>query len=486
VRRWFEIGIIAAIGRDYLLASILFISLSLYFQLTHNEDQLLERSLPDQATSVADQLAFDPNGKLESRAAVALAYRCVVYDATGEVLMRVPEVAISAAVAEPLRREASRADAVQPGMLRYFATGPEDAPGALVGAVLRTSVSGRPVDIQLYRDQRDRNIPVNGAVRTYAARLAWGFLPALCALLVANMLLAYRRLRPVAAAAAMAQAIGPGSLDRRLPEIDMPSDILPLIKSVNAAFDRVDRAFRAQHEFLANAAHELRTPMAMLSARVSSIGDPELSAGLREDIRALARIVSQLLQLSELDMLTAGGMEQAELGDIVLGVAEALDREAHRAGKTLRTSIPDDPVCVVGDPDVIEIATRNLVENAIEHTSEGALIEVRLNQAGKLEVADNGPGIADAIRDKIFTPFWRGSTSGQGAGLGLAIVQRIADLYGAELSVANAPAGGARFTLRFKPASRFATAAFGVSVRSSSNSRPAGAVPQPATGPIRQ
>ncbi len=460
MRRWFEIGIIAAIGRDYLLASILFISLSLYFQLTHNEDQLLERSLPDQATSVADQLAFDPNGKLESRAAVALAYRCVVYDATGEVLMRVPDEAIPAAVAEPLRREASRADAVQPGMLRYFATGPEDAPSALVGA----------------------------AVRTYAARLAWGFLPALCALLVANMLLAYRRLRPVAAAAAMAQAIGPGSLDRRLPEIDMPSDILPLIKSVNAAFDRVDRAFRAQHEFLANAAHELRTPMAMLSARVSSIGDPELSAGLREDIRALARIVSQLLQLSELDMLTAGGMEQAELGDIVLGVAEALDREAHRAGKTLRTSIPDDPVCVVGDPDVIEIATRNLVENAIEHTGEGALIEVRLNQAGKLEVADNGPGIADAIRDKIFTPFWRGSTSGQGAGLGLAIVQRIADLYGAELSVANAPAGGARFTLRFKPASRFATAAFGVSVRSSSDSRPAGAgaVPQPATGPIRQ
>jgi len=452
VRRWFEFGIVAAIGRDYLLASVVFISLSLYFQLTQSEEQLLQRSLPEQAMSVAKQLVLDPHGKLESRTTVALAYHCIVYDATGEVLMRIPETPAPAVVAEALRHEASRAGSTQPGTLRYFATGPDDAPSALVGAVLRASVSGRPVDIQLYRDQRDRNIPVNGGVRTYTARLAWGFIPALCALLVANMLLAYRRLRPVAAAAAMAQEIGPGSLDRRLPEIDMPSDILPLIKSVNAAFDRVDRAFRAQHEFLANAAHELRTPMAMLSARISSIDDPELSAGLREDIRALARIVSQLLQLSELDVLAAGGADQAELGDIVLGVAEALKREAQRAGKTLRASIPDDPVCVVGDRDVIEIATRNLVENAIEHTNQGDFIEMRLDQAGTLEVADNGPGIADAIRDKIFTPFWRGAGSGQGAGLGLAIVHRIAELYGAQISVANASAGGARFTLRFKPA----------------------------------
>jgi signal transduction histidine kinase len=464
VRRWFDIGIIAAIGRDYLLASVLFLSLSLYFQLNHSEDQLLQRSLQDQAMSVADQLTFDAHGKLESRAAVALGYRCVVYDATGEVLMRIPEAAIPAVVAEPLRREALRATSVQPGTLRYFATGPGDAPSALVGAVLRTSVSGRPVDIQFYRDQRERNIPVNGVVRTYTERLAWGFIPTLCALIVANMLLAYRRLRPVEDAAAMARVIGPGSLDRRLPEINMPSDILPLIKSVNAAFDRVDRAFRAQHEFLTNAAHELRTPMAMLSARVSSIDDPELSSGLREDIRALARIVSQLLQLSELDMLTAGGAEQTELGDIVLGVTEALEREARRAGKILRASIPDDPICVVGDPDVIEIATRNLVENAIEHTREGELIEVRLDHTGTLEVADKGPGIADAIRDKIFTPFWRGSSSGQGAGLGLAIVQRIADLYAAQISVANAPGGGARFTLRFKPAPCSATAASGLSV----------------------
>lgn len=452
MRRWSDIGIIAAIGRDYLLASILFISLSLYFQLNHSEDQLLQRSLQDQAMSVADQLAFDPQGKLESRAAVALAYRCIVYDATGEVLMRIPEAAIPALVAEPLRQVASRAISDRPGTLRYFATGPADAPSALVGAVLRTSVSGRPVDIQFYRDQRDPNIPVNGVVRTYTARLAWGFIPALCALLVANMLLAYRRLRPVEEAAAMAREIGPGSLDRRLPETKMPSDILPLIKSVNAAFDRVDRAFRAQHEFLANAAHELRTPMAMLSARVSAIEDPELSSGLREDIRALARIVSQLLQLSELDLLAAGDTDNAELGDIVLGVAEALEREARRAGKTLRASIPDDPVCVIGDPDVIEIAARNLVENAIEHASAGKFIEVRLDHSGALEVADNGPGIADAIREKIFTPFWRGSASGQGAGLGLAIVHRIVDLYGAQISVANDPGGGARFTLRFKPA----------------------------------
>ena len=132
-----------------------------------------------------------------------------------------------------------------------------------------------------------------------------------------------------------------------------------------------------------------------------------------------------------------------------------------------------------------------LVENAIEHTSDGELIEVRLDQAGTLEVADNGPGIADAVREKIFTPFWRGAVSGQGAGLGLAIVQRIAELYGAELSVANAPAGGARFRLRFKPAPSFAAAASGLSIGSgggpSADVPPASAPPisRPAAGSIR-
>jgi signal transduction histidine kinase len=106
---------------------------------------------------------------------------------------------------------------------------------------------------------------------------------------------------------------------------------------------------------------------------------------------------------------------------------------------------------VRGDPNVIEIAVRNLVENAIQNAPPGSTIGLRIGADGQLEVVDAGPGIADELRDRIFEPFWSGNPQGVSAGLGLTIVRHVAERYGASISVTAASGGGARFTIFFQP-----------------------------------
>ena len=120
--------------------------------------------------------------------------------------------------------------------------------------------------------------------------------------------------------------------------------------------------------------------------------------------------------------------------------------------KNIALTPPDTPVLVRGDPNVIEIAVRNLVENAIQHAPPGSTIGLRVGPDAHLEVVDAGPGVAAGLRDRIFEPFWSGDPHGVSAGLGLTIVSHVAERYGASIGVTAAPGGGARFTICFEPA----------------------------------
>ena len=196
------------------------------------------------------------------------------------------------------------------------------------------------------------------------------------------------------------------------------------------------------------------TPLAVLRAQIESLDESD-AGPLRRDIDAMTDVVRQLLLLSELDSLgdAIGAGKMTDLHAAALDVVALLAPIAAREGKEIALTGDDGPIMVQGPPNVLGRALRNLVENAVRHTPEGTGVTVDLSRNGRVEIADHGPGVPPEKRDVIFERFWRAERDGEGgAGLGLAIVRRIADLVGGTVRVEDADGGGARFVMQFLPA----------------------------------
>jgi signal transduction histidine kinase len=246
-----------------------------------------------------------------------------------------------------------------------------------------------------------------------------------------------------------AEAIGPTRTDLRLPTDGLPSELLRPVQTVNAALKRLDDGFRIQRDFLADAAHELRTPLAILAAHLDSLGGGINLAPLKADVDRMTRLVSQMTTVAQLEALTIQPDDSADLSAISLELAALLAPYAISHKRNIAVNGADLPIVVRGNPDAIYQALRNLVENALRYTAEGTEVELTLDVQGKVAVCDRGPGIPKADRQKLFNRFWRADRSSTGnSGLGLAIAQRIAALHHGSLEIDDNPGGGARFTLQ--------------------------------------
>jgi signal transduction histidine kinase len=276
-------------------------------------------------------------------------------------------------------------------------------------------------------------------------------LPTLLAALVIGALTLQDGLKPLQRLARAAAGITPTASERRLPLHGLPRELAPLVGAINAALDRLDEGVRAQRDFTADAAHQLRTPLAILMAHLDTLGNRSEAAALRDDVARMSRLVEQLLQVAELEALTLKPDERADLSQLAVEVAEVLAPLALARRRDIAVIGGEAPVFVHGNHDSLHQALRNLAENALNHTREGTAVEITVEAAPpRLSVRDHGPGVAAIDRDKLFKRFWRADrTSGRGAGLGLAIVQRIAAAHGARVELADAPGGGARFTIAF-------------------------------------
>ena len=291
-------------------------------------------------------------------------------------------------------------------------------------------------------------------VSYYLSRIGWFTVAILALLLVIDIVIIRGGLAPVVQASNIASAIDPKRTDIRLPASEMPRELLPLIQAINEALDRLEVGIKLQKEFTADAAHELRTPLAVLRARIESLPDQRAMSDLKDDIDIMTHVVTQLLEMAELEDATIKLDERVDLRAIsadvvglVADVAIAQDKEVALTGQS-------GCVWVRGNGGMIYRAVRNLVDNAIKYTASGTEITVDVDVDGTVQVLDRGPGVPASQREMMFQRFWRGRLEGSGgAGLGLAIVSRIAELHGAKIQVLDRPGGGTIFAIGFTPIS---------------------------------
>jgi signal transduction histidine kinase len=427
-----------------------FLTLALYFMLEAQATELQHRALGDNADTIARYLEKKPDGvwnlnlpaslqKLFSEAYGRYGY--AVLDGNGRTLFSSQHDNKPVLIANT-----SRTDPV------YF----ESRRGASVisGASIPKLIEGEMLWIQVVQDLAHRDVLIDDIVSEFFHRVGWITLPVLLLLLVIDVVIFKRALRPLLQASEMANSIGPARTDVRLPIASMPSEVLPLLTTVNEAFDRLERGFQVQRDFTANAAHELRTPLAILRARVETLSDKPVKIELLRDIERMSRVVSQLLDIAELENFIVDPSERADLGAVCAEVAEFVAPLALREGKQIALNAPDGPVWVRGNPEALFRAVRNIAENALRHTPAGTAAEITVTEKGAVSVTDCGPGIAEKDKELIFRRFWRKDRRRPGSsGLGLSIVQRIVEAHGGTISVVSRPEGGMDFTLRFDPAS---------------------------------
>jgi len=228
----------------------------------------------------------------------------------------------------------------------------------------------------------------------------------------------------------------------RLPLATVPQEVRPLVDAVNTTLGRLDEGHERHRRFLADAAHELRTPIAILTTRLGLLPPGAERARLLEDVGRLATLAEQLLDLERLRRHWKDAMAPVDLVTLARDVAADLAPMAIDAGYTLAVESMVDRVDVMADRPSIERALINLVQNAIQHGGRCGAILLRVGAEGRVEITDEGPGIAEQDRARVFEPFRRLGAGTTGAGLGLHLVSEVVALHGGRIVALDCPGGG--------------------------------------------
>ena len=238
-------------------------------------------------------------------------------------------------------------------------------------------------------------------------------------------------------------------------EVNGRDELARLAQSFNTTLDALERSVEAQRQLVADASHELRTPIASLRANIQTLEHadrlpPHERAALRADVVSeldeLTALVADIVEL-------ARGAKPGEMTDDVRLdwiVEEVVERAEGRARERVSFEVSAEPSVVRGQPERIQRAVSNLVDNALKWSPPGGTVELTL-EAGELTVRDQGPGFADADVGHVFERFYRAEDARgmPGSGLGLAIVSQAAEAHGGHAEAANAPGGGALVRVSF-------------------------------------
>jgi signal transduction histidine kinase len=425
------------------------------------ETQALTSALTIAATLHRDSLNAGPAlDRLVNRDAEQVEGRVIVTDTTGEVLADSQGDAVGANFNTASRPEMQRA--LQPGDPKPNAViRPSETAGAdiMVAAapVLDPSLIGA---VRITKEIK----AVNDAVRrtTISLIAVIGGIGLFIGLVIA-VVISGSLARPLTTLAATARRLGAGDLSARAHDVTGADEIEELAGSFDDMADRVERTVHAQREFVANASHQLRTPLTGMKLRLESAIErsdtPEMTHDLTaadREIDRLAATVDRLLLMAR--TLEEGGSTEIDLHD---AAKRAGDRWRERAATRNSTvSVDGDPVTAQANATDVDQILDNLLENAMTYAP--GPIQLQSGTAeGRAFVAvrDQGPGIAPEEQGKVTERFYRGKTAPPGgSGLGLAIARDLAERWEGALSVQNAEGGGTRVEVRFRVASATASA----------------------------
>ena len=414
--------------------------------LALQSDVLARMDMSDMAEELSSKIALDRDGKpyLESEDHPDIEW---AFDSLGrEVAYRVVDGAGNVALLSDAGRRfwpdgllprgagPERFDFERDGVVFFAATEPIAASGDTW--FLQVAVSNRMMHL-LHRVA----VPLVGAgiaLFTLVLLVAFG----LCTWITLRY-----TLRPLQDVSASAAGISLHSMHARLRADAVPGEIAPLVDSFNRVLERLEQAYRVQQEFLANAAHELKTPLAMIRAQVELGVEGEADrAALLKDVAYMSRQVQQLLLLAEASEATNYEFGTVRVREVADEAIAYLQRMAEAGDVKLAVSTVDDDLEWRADHGALFTLLKNLLENAIEHAPAGSMVSVEIVADG-LCVRDHGPGVEPAQLALLFERFWRGPHRRDlGAGLGLSICQEVARAHGWRL-IAERAEPGLRFTL---------------------------------------
>jgi len=279
--------------------------------------------------------------------------------------------------------------------------------------------------------------------------------------------LVQRSLSPIGRIAREARELTAAHLDRRIAMPRGKDEVAEMVETINEMLERLESAFRAQERFIANAAHELKTPLSVLLAQTQVLTQrprdvaeyQQFAVGVTDEARRLAQITDSLLMLARADAgLPLPRLSSISINEVVADSVqrchpESVQRRVRVVTKLLVPQPDRQEPTVLGDPELLRTMLSNLLRNALRHSPTGEPVGIDLRQQGAsimVAVRDHGPGIPPQFADQLFERFFqlkRDGTETGGTGLGLAIARGIARLHHGDIRVRNITGAGCEFTV---------------------------------------
>jgi len=434
------------------LAATVFTGVIVAVHYGRDTDDLSQRKLLELAETLSSR--GGPDAETDAGAAIAAApsadifkdypqaYRWGVYSARGELLAASdggpPAAAVDLAWPPPA---AWTAPSGAVGWAAGVALGPDDALGSGGAAHLVVEALDDPAGLLLRLVAGEVLVHVVLPLAPFALLVS-----------VLGFSVTRRTLRPVREAARQARSIKPREALSRIDVSDAPAEIEDLVTALNDALDRIHAAAEREREFVLDAAHALRTPLAALKARLEVQDGPQSVQGFAEEIDEVTRLATQLLASAAAERLVVEPGARVDLATLARDIAADMTPLFLAQGVDLEVEA-QGAVIVVADRDAIAHALRNLLDNAVKANAGEGAVRIMVAADRRVCVHDQGPGVAPERHGEIVRRFSRRSYGdGRGAGLGLSIVSRIMHAHGGRLEIGKAPGGGAAFSLVFPQA----------------------------------
>ncbi|MGA4529583.1 sensor histidine kinase [Ectopseudomonas chengduensis] len=442
-----------------LLLSVILLasSLSAYWSARHAADTAYDRTLLASARAVADGL-HSAEGLLRANVPY-LALDTFAYDSAGRIYYQVLGLEgeqVSGYEDLPAAPPDTPRTEHYPALARFY-------DGVYRGQGVRVVSLLQPVSESTLQGMAEiRVAETQGARELMARELLLGTVWRIGLLAISALLLVWLAvslaLRPLET---LRKAVAGRASDdlQPLPDADLPRELLPLVGALNQFNGRLQSLFERQSLFIADAAHELRTPLAALKARIALGLRADQSREWYETLEQAAQhsdrlttLANQLLSLARIESggraIAEGGAQRIDLSQLTRELGLAMAPLAHARGVALALEA-DQPVWIDGEPTLLNELLNNLLDNALAHTPAGGNLIIRALAPSVLEVEDDGPGIPEAEHEKVFERFYRRSSLGNGAGLGLAIVGEICRAHQARISLHQVQPHGLRVRVEF-------------------------------------